>query len=142
MIPALQTAGWDIANQVREELSLTDGRVIVRGQMAARGNRKRADFVLFRQPNLPLAVIEAKSDRFGYGTGMQQALEYAELLDVPFAFATNGKAFLWHDRTGLGPIEQELTMEQFPSPDALWEAFCRWKGWTPAVRALAQQPYH
>lgn len=142
IIPALQAAGWDIPTQVREEIPLTDGRVIVRGQASARGNRKRADFVLYRQANLPLAVIEAKADRFEVGTGMQQALEYAEMLDVPFAFATNGKAFLWHDRTGLGPVEQEFGMDQFPSPEVLWQAYSRWKGWSPAVQALAQQPYH
>jgi type I restriction enzyme R subunit len=91
--PAVERAGWDIQSQVREEVSLTAGRVMVRGQLVARGKAKRADYVLYLKPNLPLAVIEAKEPNHRVGDGMQQALEYAEMLGVPFAFSSNGSGF-------------------------------------------------
>ncbi len=88
--PAIERAGWDIQSQVREEVSLTAGRVMVRGRLVARGTAKRADYVLYLKPNLPLAVIEAKEPSHRVGDGMQQALEYADMLGVPFAFSSNG----------------------------------------------------
>ncbi len=99
--PALTDAGWDIHRQVREEVSFTAGRVVVRGRMHARGKRKRADYVLSYRPNVPLAVIEAKDNKHSVGDGMQQALDYSDDLDVPFVFTSNGDGFLFHDRTGL-----------------------------------------
>lgn len=105
--PAIQRAGWQ-QHQFREEVTLTDGRVMVRGKLAARiknpqakGGPKRADFVLYANPSLPIAVIEAKQAGFSVGHGMQQALAYAEMLDAPFAISSNGSGFLLHDRTGL-----------------------------------------
>ena len=85
--PALEQAGWDKMEQIREELTFTAGRVIVRGRLVARGKSRRADYVLFYKDNLPLAVIEAKTSHHSPGAGMQQALAYAELLDVPFAYS-------------------------------------------------------
>ena len=115
--PAVERAGWDIQSQVREEVSLTAGRVMVRGQLVARGKAKRADYVLYLKPNLPLAVIEAKEPNHRVGDGMQQALEYAEILDVPFAFSSNGDGFQEHERTKTsGTVERELPMDRFPSP--------------------------
>jgi type I restriction enzyme R subunit len=99
--PALQAAGWDLHTQVREEVTFTKGRVIVRGKVVSRGTAKRADYILYYKPNLPIAVIEAKDNTHSVAAGMQQALGYAELLDVPFAFSSNGDAFQLHDRTGL-----------------------------------------
>jgi type I restriction enzyme R subunit len=87
--PPVERAGWDIQGQVREEVSLTVGRVMVRGRLVARGKAKRADYVLYLKPNLPLAVIEAKEPSHRVDDGMQQALEYAEMLGVPFAFSSN-----------------------------------------------------
>ena len=98
--PALQRAGWDFATQVREEVSFTKGRVIVRGKLHTRGKQKRADYVLYYAPNLPIAVIEANDNTHTVGDGMQQGLNYAETLEVPFAISSNGDAFLIHDRTG------------------------------------------
>ena len=119
--PALKQAGWDIQRQVREEVSFTAGRVIVRGRMHARGKRKRADYVLSYRPNVPLAVIEAKDNNHSLGDGMQQALGYSDDLDVPVVFTSNGDGFLFHDRTGLsGQTETELSLDEFPSPDDLW----------------------
>lgn len=96
--PAIAAAGWDIQRQVREEVTFTKGRVIVRGKLHARGQARRADFVLYHVPNRPIAVIEAKDNTHGPGVGMQQALDYAESLDVPFAFTSNGDGFVLHDR--------------------------------------------
>ena len=127
--PALQQAGWNFATQVREEVSFTKGRVIVRGKLHTRGKQKRADYVLYYAPNLPIAVIEAKDNNHTVGDGMQQGLGYAETLDVPFAISSNGDGFLLHDRTGQHtPIEQELALNAFPSPEALWRRYCTWKG--------------
>jgi type I restriction enzyme R subunit len=89
--PAIQRAGWNLAMQVRQEVTFTAGRIVVRGKLVARGRRKRADYVLYYTPNLPLAVIEAKDNTHGIGAGMQQALGYAETLDVPLTV----RVFLW-----------------------------------------------
>lgn len=126
--PAIAAAGWDIQRQVREEVTFTKGRVIVRGKLHTRGQARRADYVLYRQANLPLAVIEAKDNTHGPGDGMQQALDYAESLDVPFAFTSNGDGFVFHDRSGTGTqVEAHLSLDQFPSPAELWQRFCTWR---------------
>lgn len=148
--PAIQQAGWQ-QHQFREEVQLTDGRVMVRGKLAARiknpevkGGPKRADYVLYAKPNLPIAVVEAKQAKFSVGHGMQQALAYAELLDAPFAISSNGNGFLLHDRTGLTqPVERELALDQFPSQDELWAVHQQWKGLTdPSAVKLIEQPFH
>lgn len=148
--PAIQQAGWP-QHQFREEVSLTDGRVIVRGKMASRiknpeakGGPKRADFVLYARPNVPIAVIEAKQAKFSVGHGMQQALAYAEMLDAPFAISSNGDGFLFHDRTGLTqPIERELSLTEFPSLDDLWPLYQQWKGLVEATAIkLVEQPFY
>ncbi|WP_280552500.1 DEAD/DEAH box helicase family protein [Halomonas sp. 25-S5] len=141
--PALERAGWDIQAQVREEVSFTAGRIIVRGRLHTRGKRRRADYVLSHQKNQPIAVIEAKDNKHGLGDGMQQALAYSDALDVPFVFASNGDGFLFHDCTGLGDqTETTLGLEDFPSPDELWERYCRYKGLDQAARPVVEQPYY
>src|ERR1044072_7537371 len=87
--PAVKKAGWDEMTEIREEVSFTKGRIIVRGRMVTRGKAKRADYVLYYKPNIPLALIEAKDNSNSVGAGIQQALEYAETLDIPFVFASN-----------------------------------------------------
>src|SRR5688572_16251662 len=110
--PAIHAAGWDVLRQIREEVQLTKGRVIVKGKLSARGEAKRADYVLYHRPDLPIAVVEAKDATYAVGAGMQQALGYADLLDVPFVFSSNGERFLFHDRTGLGAqVETELALD-------------------------------
>lgn len=141
--PAIQQAGWDIQTQVREEVSFTKGRVIVRGKLHSRGDARRADFVLYHQPNVPIAVIEAKDNRHAVGSGMQQALGYADDLQVPFVFSSNGDGFLFHDRTGTGPqVEQTLSLDQFPTPQELWQRYCTWKGLTTAAVDRVEAPYY
>ncbi len=148
--PAIVQAGWQ-QHQFREEVNLTDGRVMVRGKLAARiknpdakGGPKRADFVLYARPNIPIAVVEAKQARFSVGHGMQQALVYAEMLDAPFAISSNGDGFLLHDRTGLTqPSERELSLSEFPSLNDLWLLYQQWKGLVePAVVKLIEQPFY
>ncbi|WIV52270.1 DEAD/DEAH box helicase family protein [Marivivens sp. LCG002] len=132
--PALQKAGWDLHTQIIEEKSLTDGRIIVRGKLVSRGVRKRADYVLYLKPNIPIAVIEAKDAKHAVGDGMQQALTYAKMLNVPFAFSSNGDGVVFHDATGLSPtIETELSFDQFPTPAELQAKYEAWKGLTPAA---------
>jgi type I site-specific restriction endonuclease len=141
--PALQESGWDFATQVREEYTLTAGRIMVRGNAASREQGRRADYVLFHKPNIPLAVIEAKGPSHSVGDGMQQGLAYAESLDVPYVFSTNGTAFLFHDRTAQsGTVEREIPMNEFPSPEAIWDAYRSWKGIEEEHTSLVAQDYH
>lgn len=138
-------AGWDVMTQLREEYRFTKGRVIVRGRTASRGAAKLADYVLFYRPNLPLAVVEAKDNKHSVGAGMQQALEYAEILDLPFAYSSNGDAFLEHDRTGgpsVNPVEREIPLDRFPSPEELWTRYRAAKGLNDAQATVATQDYY
>jgi type I restriction enzyme R subunit len=140
--PAIAQAGWDIHKQVREEFSFTRGRIIVRGKLHSRGQALRADYLLFHQLNMPLAVIEAKDNKHSVAAGMQQALGYADALGVPFVFSSNGDGFLFHDRTGGGnATETELTMDQFPSPQTLWQRYCQWKGLIGTAIHQVEAPY-
>ncbi|AJA14275.1 MULTISPECIES: EcoAI/FtnUII family type I restriction enzme subunit R [Pseudomonas] len=148
--PAIQQAGWQ-QHHFREEVNLTDGRVMVRGKLASRiknpeakGGPKRADFVLYARPNVPIAIVEVKQAKFSVGHGMQQALAYAEMLDVPFAISSNGNGFLIHDRTGLTqPIERELPLSEFPSQEDLWPLYQQWKGLVaPEAVKLIEQPFY
>ncbi|MBJ2484817.1 type I restriction enzyme HsdR N-terminal domain-containing protein, partial [Salmonella enterica subsp. enterica serovar London] len=99
VMPAILDAGWNDTTQIRQEVKLRDGKVIVRGKVAARRTVKSADIVLYYKPGIPLAVIEAKANKHEIGKGMQQGIEYARLLDVPFVFATNGDGFIFRDAT-------------------------------------------
>lgn len=126
--PAILKAGWNKDSQIREEVSFTAGKVIVRGKLVSRGKGKRADYILYYKNNIPLAVIEAKDNKHSVGAGIQQAIEYAKTLDIPFVFSSNGDAFLFHDRTvDLGKKEIELPLDKFPTPQELWEKFKKFK---------------
>jgi type I restriction enzyme, R subunit len=141
--PAIQAAGWDVMRQVREEVQLTKGRVIVKGKLSTRGEAKRADYVLYHRADLPIAVVEAKDNSHAVGAGMQQALGYAQLLDVPFAISSNGDGFLFHDATGHAThVERELALDAFPSPDDLWERYRAWKGLDAERERVVTQEYH
>ncbi len=141
--PALERAGWNITTQVREEFPITSGRIIVRGKMHTRGKNKRADYVLFYKPGIPIAVIEAKDNNHSVGDGMQQALGYADMLQVPFVFSSNGDAFLFHNAmANTGKTEQEIGLDEFPSPDHLWNLFKNGKTISPDQEALITQDYY
>jgi len=144
ILPALVQAGWDPMTQLREEVKLRDGKVIVRGQIGMRKTVKSADVVLYHKPNIPLAVIEAKANKHEIGKGMQQGLDYARLLDVPFIFASNGDGFVFHDKTAPKgqPLEIELGLHEFPSPEQLWQKYIAFKGYTDAQLPTITQDYH
>jgi len=143
ILPAVKKAGWDIHTQIREEVTLTAGRVVVRGQMASRSKGKRADFVLYHKPNMPLAIIEAKKNSLPIAAGMQQGLSYADLLEIPFIFSSNGDGFIFHDKTGLSSqIETELTLDEFPSHNELWQKYQQWKGYQAQELATITQDYY
>lgn len=143
ILPAVKKAGWDIHTQIREEVSLTAGRIVVRGQMGARTLGKRADFVLYHKPSQPLAIIEAKKNTLPIAAGIQQGLGYSDILEVPFVFSSNGDGFIFHDKTGLYPQkEQELTLDEFPSHEELWTKYQQWKGYKPQELAVITQDYY
>ena len=141
--PALEAAGWDPQTQFLEELSLTDGRIHVRGNKTRRGKKQRCDYVLFYRPNLPIAVIEAKDNNHTVGQGMQQALGYADSLQIPFVFSSNGDGFLFHDRTvSDGDREREIPLAAFPSPEELWDGYRKWRGLPEDAREIIEQDYY
>ncbi len=141
--PALERAGWDITTQVREEFSLTDGRIVVRGKLHTRAKNKRADYVLFYKPNVPIAIIEAKDNNHSLGDGMQQGLGYAELLQVPFVFSSNGDDFLFHNKIATdGIIEREISLQEFPSADLLWQWWSTYRGLSDRQESLVTQDYY
>jgi type I restriction enzyme R subunit len=140
--PAVKLAGWDEMTQVREEVSFTKGRIIVRGKLVTRGKAKRADYILYYKPNIPIALIEAKDNNHSVGDAMQQALDYAVTLDIPFVFSSNGDGFVFHDRTGTSPEkESTISLDAFPSPAALWAKYRAWKGLTPSEEQIVLQDY-
>ena len=128
LLPSIKKAGWDDMTQIRQEVKLRDGKVIVRGMAAARKTVKSADIVLYHKPSIPLAVIEAKANKHEVGKGIQQGLDYARLLDVPFVFASNGDGFVFHDKTNTNQLESEISLDDFPSPTELWSKYSAYKG--------------
>ncbi|MFH1884111.1 MAG: DEAD/DEAH box helicase family protein [Planctomycetota bacterium] len=141
--PAIEQAGWDRLTQLREEVYLTEGRIIVRGRVTTRGKRKWADYVLYHKPNIPIAVIEAKDNNHAIGGGMQQALEYGEMLDVPFIYSSNGDGFLEHDNTATsGKTEREIPLNAFPSPQELWRRYCLYKSIDQTNQHIFTEDYY
>ena len=140
--PNIVAAGWNVDTQIREEISFTDGRIYVRGKLHTRGAQKRADYILYYKPNIPIAVVEAKDNNHSIAAGIQQALGYAKTLEIPFVFSSNGDGFHFHDRTiTYGPIETELALDAFPSPETLWKKYKAHKGITDAVEPVVAQEY-
>ncbi|GAB4287781.1 MAG: DEAD/DEAH box helicase family protein [Marinilabiliales bacterium] len=142
--PALLKAGWDEQTQIGREVYFTDGRIYVKGKITARGKRKFADYILFYKPNVPIAIIEAKDNKHSVKSGIQQALGYASILDVPCVFSSNGDGFYFHDKTATyGKIERELSLDEFPSPQELWEKYKKYRGIeTQEVEKIAKQDYY
>ena len=144
ILPALKKAGWDVQTQIREEVSFTDGRIYVRGDKTIRGRRKRADFILYYKPNIPVAIIEAKKNSLSLNAGIQQGIEYADILDLPLAYSSNGDGFYEHDKTlSNGSIEQEFSLDDFPSPEELWQRYKKYKGIdSPEEEKVVTQDYY
>jgi type I restriction enzyme R subunit len=142
--PALEKAGWDKNLQILEEVGFTNGRIYVRGKLTARGKRKRADYILYYKTNIPIAIIEAKDNNHSVRAGIQQALDYANTLDIPFVFSSNGDGFLFHDKTSNNEnLETEIALNDFPSPEELWNKYKIFKGFsTPEVNKIIEQDYY
>ncbi|SNR57968.1 type I restriction enzyme, R subunit [Lutibacter agarilyticus] len=141
--PAIEKAGWDMKRQVREEVSFTDGRIIVQGNLYTRGKSKRADYILYYKSNIPIAVIEAKDNKKPVGNGMQQALDYSDILQIPFVFTSNGDSFVFHDKTKTsGAVEQEIPLDDFPSPETLWQKYLAFTNIeTPESKEIVEKDY-
>jgi type I restriction enzyme R subunit len=144
--PAIKNAGWDSMTQIRREVTLAPGPVVVRGNMSSRNKKKKkfADYVLSLEPGVPIAVVEAKDNNHGVSHGIQQALGYAELLEVPSAFSSNGDAFASHNKVPrpFEDIEAEFPLELFPPPLELWRRYKQFRGIADQAEALVVQPYY
>ncbi len=141
--PAIVTSGWHLKNQVRQEVYFTNGRIIVKGEKIERGERKRADYVLYYKANIPIAIIEAKDNNHSIGAGLQQGIEYGEILDIPFIYSSNGDGFIEHDRTGMSQeAEKEYPLNKFPKPSDLWQRYKKWKGITEKQERIITEEYH
>lgn len=143
ILPAVIGAGWDLKYQIREQVSFTAGKILVRGKTISRGEQKRADFILYYKNEIPLAIIEAKDNNHAVGSGMEQGLRYAEILDIPFVFSSNGDAFIEHDRLATsGAKEKELGIGAFPSPEELYKRYKIAKGITDRIETIISQDYY
>ena len=122
--PAIVNAGWNPISQMREEYAVTKGRIIARGKTCKREAPLKADYVLFYKPNKPIAIVEAKDNKHTMADGMQQALQYASMMNVPFVFSSNGDGFVFHNKyVTEGDVEVTLSLDEFPSPETLWEMY-------------------
>ncbi len=143
--PAIKEAGWDQLRQIRREVTLTPGPIVVRGNMSSRNKKKKkfADYVLYWEPDFPVAVVEAKDNTCTVNHGLQQALGYAGLLEVPSAFSSNGDAFASHNKVPPDgeDIETQFPLENFPPPHDLWERFKKFRGIADKSESLVLQPY-
>lgn len=140
--PAIQKAGWS-NGQIREEYAITKGRIVARGGTYKRDKAKFADYVLFYKPHIPLAIVEAKDNNHTISDGMQQALDYAERLLIPFVFTSNGDGFTFRNRMVVnGAKEQQLTLTQFPSPAMLWNMYKTNTGITNEQETVITEPYY
>lgn len=140
--PAIESK-WD-RNKISMETRITDGMINLRGNRVFRSEAKKADYILYINPQKPIAIVEAKSNKYSVSHGLQQAMQYAEMLDVPFAYSSNGDGFYEHDY--LTGKERELSLEEFPSEDELLKRFTansnEGKGLNDNVRKIIDQPYY
>jgi type I restriction enzyme R subunit len=144
--PAIREAGWDAIRQIRREVTLTPRPIVVRGNMSSRNKKKKkfADYVLFWEPGVPVAVIEAKDNKHTASHGLQQALGYAEILQVPSAFSSNGDAFAAHNKIPKPneDIETEFALDAFLPPEQLWQRYKQFRGIADQNEKLVVQPYY
>lgn len=136
--PSIQRAGWT-AEQIFMERYFTDGRILVQGKMRAKREGKKCDYLLQIADNYPIAIVEAKDNKKPVGGGIQQAIEYARILDVPFAYSSNGEGFLEHDF--LTGTERQIGMDEFPTPEELQRRWNEAKNFTPEEQSIVNEPY-
>jgi type I restriction enzyme, R subunit len=139
VLPSIYTSGWD-NTKIKEQFFFTDGRIEVTRAGSRRREGKKADYILFYKPHLPLAIIEAKDDSHSHHDGMSQAIQYGEILEIPFVYSTNGKKYLEHDRTT--GIERELEMNDLPRPEDLYARWLIYKGYNQIQEQIAKQNYY
>src|SRR3989339_447085 len=140
ILPAIEKAGWNRNTQIREEKYFTAGRFYVYGKVAKRGIPKKADYILYYKNNIPIAVVEAKDNKHSVGAGLQQAVDYAETLDIPFAFSSNGDGFILQDlKSG---ENNEFGLNKFPSPKELWEKYKEYNNITENIENLITTEYY
>ena len=137
--PAIKKAGWK-NEHIRMEYYFTDGRVIIHGKKYDRKTGKKADYLLFHANNKPIAIVEAKDNNKPLGGGMQQAMDYAQILDIPFAYSSNGDGFLEHDF--LTGKETQLSLDQFPTPDNLYQRLIDAKHLSAEALKIVEQPFY
>jgi type I restriction enzyme, R subunit len=144
--PAIKNAGWDQAKQIRREVTLTPGPIVVRGNMSSRNKKKKkfADYVLSVEPGIPVAIVEAKDNSHSISHGMQQALGYSEIVQVPSTFSSNGDAFASHNKQAAEgeDIETEISLDEFPPPAELWKRYKSFRGIEDRDEELVVQPYY
>lgn len=141
--PAIVSAGWSSFSQMREEYKVTNGRIIARGKVCKREAPLKADYVLFYKPNKPIAVVEAKDNNHTMADGMQQALQYADMMDIPFVFSSNGDGFVFHNKfITEGPAEIILSLDEFPSPETLWKMYHEQNHISPVQDTVIDEPYY
>ncbi len=140
ILPAIEKSGWDKNKQIREEVYFTDGRIYIYGDVTKRGNPKKADYVIYYKNDIPIGVVEAKDNKHSIDSGLQQAVNYAETLDVPFAFSSNGDGFIMQDlKTG---ENKEISLDEFPTPEGLWEKYKEYKGINEKIEDLITADYY
>ena len=141
--PAIVKAGWDINTQIREEYPITKGRIIAKGKFCKRENPLKADYILFYKQNIPIAVVEAKDNNHTMAHGMQQALQYAKMMDIPFVFSSNGDGFVFHNKyITEGNVETTLSNDEFPSPEKLWSMYLEKNNVNKEKEKVITQPYY
>jgi type I restriction enzyme R subunit len=144
--PAITRATWDPKTQIRREVTLTPGPVVVRGNLASRNKKKKklADYVLSKEPGIPIAVVEAKDNHHTVSQGLQQALGYAEIMDIPSAFSSNGDAFASHNKVPAAgaDIETQFALGAFPGPNELWQRYKIYRGIEDDEEGLVLEPFH
>lgn len=141
--PAITNAGWDPITQMREEYKVTNGRIIARGKSCKREAPLKADYVLFYKPNKPIAIVEAKDNKHTMADGMQQALQYASMMNVPFVFSSNGDGFVFHNKfITEGHPEINLSLDEFPSPETLWNMYHEQSHISLAQDTVIDEPYY
>ncbi|MBO4904495.1 MAG: type I restriction enzyme HsdR N-terminal domain-containing protein, partial [Lachnospiraceae bacterium] len=139
--PAIQS-GW--RNHITMETKITDGRINLRGNMAVRSTPKYADYLLYLNDGKPIAVVEAKDNNHSVSHGLQQAITYARMMDLPFAYSSNGDAFFEHDF--LTGQERQISLDEFPAQDELIARYFaeinNGQGITDAEKKIVDQPYY
>lgn len=141
--PAITNAGWDPITQMREEYKVTNGRIIARGKSCKREAPLKADYVLFYKPNKPIAIVEAKDNKHTMADGMQQALQYASMMNVPFLFSSNGDGFIFHNKyVTEGDAEVTLALDEFPSPETLWKMYHEQNRISSSQDKVIDEPYY